>query len=153
MLNTSLMCEVANLGSGSCSVTIEVAGPVEGTYYNIAPSTIRGLAGWVIDRCIISSHGIGGFVTYELSSFIDPIVGSTVERFPEMALRKSPPSIHVTPTGTDCSSPSCSGRCPVPHCDGLRHTQTPPLSWKHGPCHSSSDIRKAWRRRRAKSPR
>ena len=77
--------------SGRCTISIEMAGPVEGSYYHIAPSTIRGLAGWVWEKCIIGK-GIGGFVTYGMSRFIDPIVGSTVSRFPEMDLRKFPES-------------------------------------------------------------
>ncbi|MCJ1238670.1 hypothetical protein MMC14_006661 [Varicellaria rhodocarpa] len=83
---------------GSCTVSIEMAGPVEGSLYRIAPSTIRGLAGWVWEQCIIGK-GIGGFITYGMSSFIDPIVGSTVSRFPEMDLPNNAQFITVSLTG------------------------------------------------------
>ena len=54
----------------SCQVTIEPAGPSHRypQYLAYSPDMMRGLAGYVIQKCAVEEGGIGGFVTVGLEA-------------------------------------------------------------------------------------
>ncbi len=58
--------------SGSCTVSIESAGPgkespweraEQQNYFSIPPDELRGVAGYLIQKCAEEGNGIGGFMT------------------------------------------------------------------------------------------
>lgn len=55
-------------------ISVEVAGPAVPSTMNLIPNEIRGMAGWVIERCVIEGAGSGGFVTKDISNLIRVIV-------------------------------------------------------------------------------
>ena len=54
---------------GSCTVSIEPAGPDYLTrhFFSVSPNAMRGLAGYLIEKCPNQHGGVGGFVTLGLS--------------------------------------------------------------------------------------
>ena len=62
---------------GSCTVSIESAGPGKEThwvnaesqnYFSISPDELRGIAGFLIQACAQERNGIGGFITMRFSA-------------------------------------------------------------------------------------
>ena len=66
--------------SGDCDVSVEIAGPASHLVrdFSISPDTIRGMAGWVIDRCV-THLSIGGFVTGSLENMVDYVTGNDTD--------------------------------------------------------------------------
>ena len=65
---------------GTCFISIEAAGPsIEAATAMrspppallIVPREFRGMAGWVNEKCVTESGGIGGFVTHSLINLIE----------------------------------------------------------------------------------
>lgn len=56
--------------SGSCRVAIETAGPPEHLPHSVLlrPRDLRGLAGYLIQKCAAENGGIGGFLTLGFTS-------------------------------------------------------------------------------------
>ena len=48
-----------------CTISIEAAGPnaAHTDFFAVSPNRLRGLAGYVIQKCPVENAGIGGFVT------------------------------------------------------------------------------------------
>ena len=55
-------------------VSVELAGPTIPHTMNLIPNDIRGMAGWVIDQCVVDRTGSGGFVTKDLLNLIRYVV-------------------------------------------------------------------------------
>ena len=58
-----------HLNLGECVVSVELAGPSLPAMYAVSPDTIRGMAGWVINKCVHDS-GTGGFVTHNIGAML-----------------------------------------------------------------------------------
>lgn len=65
---------------GRCHIIVEAAGPAVGLWPSatpptlpIAPSSIKGMAGWVIRQCVDSRLHTGGFVTLGLGNLVSHI--------------------------------------------------------------------------------
>ena len=56
-------------------ITLEQAGPNPSPGpIMISPDDVRGMAGYVIQQCVVEEGGIGGFVTANFSNMIDYIL-------------------------------------------------------------------------------
>ena len=64
---------------GSCRVSIETAGPPEHLPHSVLlrPRELRGLAGFLIQKCAVENRGIGGFVTIGFTSALSYIHNPT----------------------------------------------------------------------------
>ena len=61
--------------TGNCHISVEHAGPdfAAPTTIRIIPDEIRGMAGHVIDQCVLYENGIGGFVTKGFAHLLEYI--------------------------------------------------------------------------------
>ena len=73
---------------GSCFISVEVGGPTFPDSISIVPNTLRSMASWVIDRCLITAGGMGGFVTHGFSNMVDYIITHGLIPTPATILRK-----------------------------------------------------------------
>lgn len=54
-----------------CRVSVELAGPVEAKTYMAKPDDIRGVADWLVNQCVSTEGGIGGFVTKDIGKMVN----------------------------------------------------------------------------------
>jgi hypothetical protein len=54
-----------------CRVSVEMAGPVQAKTYMAKPDDIRGVADWLLNQCVFTEDGIGGFVTKDIDNMVD----------------------------------------------------------------------------------
>ena len=69
----------ANLLAGNCLISVEVAGPTRPASINLVPNTIRAMAQWVIEECVESDGGVGGFATFGFANMVDYAVAHQAE--------------------------------------------------------------------------
>ncbi len=70
---------------GSCSVSLETAGPdYPGPRFSIEPDKLRALAGFLIETCSSQTDGTGGFVTYGFEAAQNYIAGSSNDYLDDM---------------------------------------------------------------------
>ena len=64
---------------GTCTVTVELAGAEAsvGTM-PIVPDFIRGMANWVLEKCVRGPGRLGGFVTGNLASYRDWLLAGSI---------------------------------------------------------------------------
>lgn len=55
---------------GECYITVEIAGPRPYLSVALDPADLRGMAGWVIARCVLLTNGIGGFITRHFEDLV-----------------------------------------------------------------------------------
>ncbi len=58
------------------AISVEVAGPVDIDQIELIPNEIRGMAGWLANRCT-GSRGVGGFVTRGIQGIVDYVTDPT----------------------------------------------------------------------------
>ena len=56
---------------GDCRVSVEAAGATLPSTIRMIPKHLQGLAGWVINRCVVHADGLGGFTTFGFSELMD----------------------------------------------------------------------------------
>ena len=62
-----------NFCAGSCAISVEYAGPEYATpsFVELVPEEIRGMAGFIINKCPSQEAGMGGFVTGHIQWLVD----------------------------------------------------------------------------------
>ncbi|KAI4210558.1 MAG: hypothetical protein LQ351_006625 [Letrouitia transgressa] len=64
---------------GECKITIEVAGPRLPAMYRAPPSGLKALAAKVVNQCINTRRGEGGFGTFEIKNSVNYVINPEID--------------------------------------------------------------------------